>query len=882
MIELGTSGARICIIGPTQFHSGAGVVGYGTAETLARSFPISFMPTDPAAPAQDDIVLPNGRRLPVCRDLGAMDVFVLCDVPPNWPLIPAGRLTYAWLIPDSDRLPPRWVELLNSRADAVLVPSPHLAGVARQSGVLRPLTPLPVPLDLDPLLSRPLSPPGPVFTFGSLDLCPSLVAAFTERFGADATVQLLLPDSSEPDPATLLASFDVHVSVSGSDGYGFGPREAAALGQVVVAADVHRDLAGLPGVFLVPESNPGALDDALAAARRFAEADRGRTALARRDHARQWSFSALAGRTAGLIDPSIAAFRGAEPPAPAVATLIERRLGRRADAIGAIRRQVCPAHDGGFFSLFNTFFTHLVWQQREDRCHSVLPDWDVDRFLSNPEAPIRSFCYGQPGDGNLWIKLFQPLFGATDAEMNDPRFLWRHAEVPRDRHNQEREPTLTYVRAYHLYRSPAFEAFRRQYHAVFARHIRLRPQLQAEIDAFASRHLAAPVLIAAHVRHPSHTVEQPDGRIAGADAYIDRIRAELRARGADPDGDGWAVFVATDQDRVLHRFRAAFGDRAVFYPGRPPHPRPRGRRLRRAQPGRAEQRRPPAAASRRRRPGQLVLAHGPRSGPRRLHHGALPLPAPRRQQRLHRGRLHEPIDRHGVLRAVKALVTGATGMLGRALAAELRGAGMDVIALGSADADLRDADAAIAVFARAGPDIVYHLAGRVRGIMRQRRRPRGEAYLDNVRINTNAVEAARLAGARKVVAMGSVAIYRRRGAAAGARGGRLGRAAAPVGGRLCPCQARHAGPARELPRAMGARLRLRHQHQPIRPARQFRRTARACRAVADLQVPSGGADRRAGDSVGQRPGVAGLRLCRRRGLGAAADRRAGQRPDQPR
>ncbi len=34
----------------------------------------------------------------------------------------------------------------------------------------------------------------------------------------------------------------------------------------------------------------------------------------------------------------------------------------------------------------------------------------------------------------------------------------------------------------------------------------------------------------------------------------------------------------------------------------------------------------------------------------------------------------------------------------------------------------------------------------------------GQAYLDNLRINTHAVEAARLAGARKVVAMGSTAI----------------------------------------------------------------------------------------------------------------------------
>jgi hypothetical protein len=107
---------------------------------------------------------------------------------------------------------------------------------------------------------------------------------------------------------------------------------------------------------------------------------------------------------------------------------------------------------------------------------------------------------------------------------------------------------------------------RRQYHRVFARHVRLRAELAAEIEAFAGAHLAAPIRIAAHVRHPSHTVEQPDGRIAHTEAYIDRVQDEVRRRGGDPAGDGWIVFVATDQTRVLDRFREAFGARAVFYP----------------------------------------------------------------------------------------------------------------------------------------------------------------------------------------------------------------------------------------------------------------------------------------------------------------------------
>lgn len=105
-----------------------------------------------------------------------------------------------------------------------------------------------------------------------------------------------------------------------------------------------------------------------------------------------------------------------------------------------------------------------------------------------------------------------------------------------------------------------------------------------------------------------------------------------------------------------------------------------------------------------------------------------------------------------------ALVTGASGLMGKALVEELRSQGSPVVGLTSRDVDLTDFEATRALFERHQPDIVYHLAARVSGIMGNLR-AQGQAYLDNVRMNTNAIEAARLAGARKVVAMGSAAIY---------------------------------------------------------------------------------------------------------------------------
>lgn len=106
----------------------------------------------------------------------------------------------------------------------------------------------------------------------------------------------------------------------------------------------------------------------------------------------------------------------------------------------------------------------------------------------------------------------------------------------------------------------------------------------------------------------------------------------------------------------------------------------------------------------------------------------------------------------------RVLVTGASGLVGSALMEELLAGGADAAGLSSRDADLTDFAATCAAFERHRPEIVFHLAARVRGIMGNHG-VHGQAYLDNIRIGTNTIEAARLVGARKVVAMGSAAIY---------------------------------------------------------------------------------------------------------------------------
>ena len=107
----------------------------------------------------------------------------------------------------------------------------------------------------------------------------------------------------------------------------------------------------------------------------------------------------------------------------------------------------------------------------------------------------------------------------------------------------------------------------------------------------------------------------------------------------------------------------------------------------------------------------------------------------------------------------KVLITGASGVIGRALQKELESSGYTKItAISSDQVDLSDENQTLSIFKEVKPAIVFHLAARVYGIMGNLEN-KAQAYLDNIRINTNVIDAAYQAGTKKIVAMGSSAIY---------------------------------------------------------------------------------------------------------------------------
>jgi GDP-L-fucose synthase len=107
----------------------------------------------------------------------------------------------------------------------------------------------------------------------------------------------------------------------------------------------------------------------------------------------------------------------------------------------------------------------------------------------------------------------------------------------------------------------------------------------------------------------------------------------------------------------------------------------------------------------------------------------------------------------------KIVVTGGVGLVGSALINKLKSNGYEnVISLGRKDCDLLDTVSTHDFFNRQSPDYVFHCAARVYGILGNMNN-KGISFYENILINTNVVEASRKAGVKKIVAMGTGAVY---------------------------------------------------------------------------------------------------------------------------
>ena len=98
----------------------------------------------------------------------------------------------------------------------------------------------------------------------------------------------------------------------------------------------------------------------------------------------------------------------------------------------------------------------------------------------------------------------------------------------------------------------------------------------------------------------------------------------------------------------------------------------------------------------------------------------------------------------------KLLVTGGTGLVGSAISTGTK--------LSSQDANLTIWDETYGIIREESPDNIIHCAGRVGGLGSNMNH-KGEFFYDNIMINTNVIEAARLTNVKKLVCFLSTCVF---------------------------------------------------------------------------------------------------------------------------
>lgn len=111
---------------------------------------------------------------------------------------------------------------------------------------------------------------------------------------------------------------------------------------------------------------------------------------------------------------------------------------------------------------------------------------------------------------------------------------------------------------------------------------------------------------------------------------------------------------------------------------------------------------------------------------------------------------------------VKALLTGANGMLGRGIADlwRRRRPGDDLVLVDRSTVDLRDTEATRRLLGAESPDLVIHAAAVVGGIAAKLAHP-ARYLVENTLIDGSVLRASALAGVGSLVYVGSAAAYPR-------------------------------------------------------------------------------------------------------------------------
>lgn len=392
----------------------------------------------------------------------------------------------------------------------------------------------------------------------------------------------------------LYNSFDILVSLSRGEGFSLVPREFMSLGRPIVLSDTgaHSELPELEGLYFVPCDIPfpahypqidGSyhgiqmspyIDDVIPVLKKVYDdvLDNKISGDSLSEFREKFTPKSLLETYASVFNPKVV-YNGTK-------SLINRyelnvsshdlyhkytELGFNKNSPNTIAKQIVLMNDAGFFSIFNRLVSILRWETKNDINVIVLPDWRVRALKEDlGHATFTSFCYGDESDGNLFLKFFEPLdYPDIPSELyNSDEFLGTNVIVRKD-FNEKLEPDLTYIHAYKLYHRPDFYEWRCWYNEIIKKHIHLKPEIANRINKIKADYFDGYYVIGAHVRHPSHAIEQLSGVQAENEKFVVKIRERIEkiSQGGEKN---IRVFLATDQELVVKHFKEEFGDKLVW------------------------------------------------------------------------------------------------------------------------------------------------------------------------------------------------------------------------------------------------------------------------------------------------------------------------------
>lgn len=197
----------------------------------------------------------------------------------------------------------------------------------------------------------------------------------------------------------------------------------------------------------------------------------------------------------------------------------------------------------GFLSNLKLVMSHLVHSLDRDGIRSVRVEW-----LAPGPGVANNFPYGRPEDGNLWDYFFEPVAQPSKSS-------WKTIHTC-----AQADPFLSSMYAHYAYKSAG--EWRRLYHAAFQKYVRVRPHILKKVDEFHAKNMAGRPVVGVHVRNAGHKVEYITGEAMGFEGYAEKVREAIAARGEDS-----VIFLATDVEEAVEKFRETFGTRVLVQPG---------------------------------------------------------------------------------------------------------------------------------------------------------------------------------------------------------------------------------------------------------------------------------------------------------------------------